>query len=95
MSIRTTAVTIAARCDGRHCYRDATATGPTLADARKHLRNQGWTILTKPYEATYCQPCAGERSRLVRNGILSRDGFVLDAAAYDRWLDQSDAAAGF
>jgi len=92
MSIRTTAVTIAARCDGRHCYRDATATGPTLADARKHLRNQGWTILTKPYEATYCQPCNTQRARLTRDGILSRDGYVLDTDAYDRWLDERAAA---
>lgn len=92
MSLRTTSITITAKCDGYRCYHEQTATGATMAEARQQLRNHGWTILTRPYERAYCQPCNTQRARLTRDGILSRDGYVLDTDAYDRWLDERAAA---
>lgn len=88
MSTRTTAIQISASCDGYHCWREETATGTTLADARLQLRSRGWTIVPKPYERTFCAECQAERRQLVRDGVLGADGStVLDLAGYDRWLD--------
>lgn len=83
--IRTTNVTVTASCDGYFCDRAITASGTSQAHANAGLRAQGWTIAK---QRIFCPPCHADRRRLIRDGVLSRDGeLVRDAAAYDRFLD--------
>lgn len=84
--IATTSVTIVARCDGYACTKSSEATGATLAAARTDLRRQRWAIVRNGYERALCPACARDHAKLVRDGVLSKDGCVRDEAAYDRWL---------
>lgn len=87
MTIRTTLVAIAARCDGPHCTREVTATGVSLAAARADLKTRGWTVTrTAGYEQTLCPACAADWSRLITAGIIGKDGLVRDLPAFDAWL---------
>lgn len=88
--IRTESVTITAKCDGPNCYRSATATGRSAAEATAALRRQDWTVSRA---RSYCRACANDRARLIRNGVLNKTGdLVTDTAAFDAYLDKRHAA---
>ncbi len=89
MSLVTTAVTLTAYCQTLGCDGRTSATAPTDREARAQIRARGWVIVRTEFtpNATYCPRCARTRARLIREGILSPRGIVLDAARYEAHLD--------
>lgn len=94
MSLVTTAVTLTAYCQTLGCgVPGARATAPTDREARALIRARGWAIVSTELtpNATYCPRCARTRARLIREGILSPRGIVLDSARYEAHLDARGA----
>ena len=89
MSLKTITLTVEATCGDMWCTtKPERATAPTMAECRAQLRHRGWTFRRMGgYERVECRRCASRTDRLVRAGILSKDGYVLDASRYNAELD--------
>jgi len=83
--LRTVSVTVEASCHDMWCTtKPERVTASTLAEARKVLRHHGWRFRRwYGYERVECQTHAALTDRLVRDGVLSKDGYILDEARWD------------
>jgi hypothetical protein len=90
MSERIVSVTVTLSCDRMGCDTPPrTTTAPDRTTARRSARSRGWTV-SRRYGIdgyTLCPKCAKREAALVKGGILSGDGYVLDSARYDEHLD--------
>lgn len=83
VTTRTLQLTIEICCDSCYSAR-AQVTAPTLAAAKADLRRAGWAFRRWTLgERSECRSCARHTDRLIRDGILSRDGLILDQARWD------------
>ena len=85
MGLRTVSITVEASCRNMWCTTPPErVTEATLGDARKVLRHHGWRFRRwYGHELVECQTHAALTDRLIREGILSRDGYILDEARWE------------
>ena len=92
MSMEVLSVTVSLRCDGFHCEHAVTITSTDLPSARGESARLGWRIgRAHGYGRVTCPTCAREDAQLVAEGIVNKQGMVLDMVRYDAWLDQKIA----